>query len=148
MINFTATDFTDLHELLEWKEEVDKLVKREVHKEIERKTLLNINEMNEEKKDSIRREMIKNWLIECNIEEFDKSEETESGVFGVHIVFERKNDKNKDKNKDEINPIEIVEKLLKTSKIISITEDTPDIHNPYQKETTVKFITNINPENN
>lgn len=71
------------------------------------------------------------------IQSFEKSEETESGVFGVHIVFEKKNDK----NKDEINPIEIVEKLLKTSKIISITEDTPDLHNPYQKETTVKFIT-------
>jgi len=52
------------------------------------------------------------------------------------------------KNKSEINKIEIVEKLLKTSKIKSITEDTPDLHNPYQKETTVKFITNINPENN
>jgi hypothetical protein len=75
--------------------------------------------------------------------DFNSIEELLQWKYEVDIAINKELD-----NQKNIKQIEIVEKLLKTSKIISITEDTPDLHNPYQKETIVKFITNINPENN
>jgi len=44
-------------------------------------------------KEWILNSIVESWkkvLEAYNITSFDKSEETESGVFGVHIVFERK----------------------------------------------------------
>jgi len=90
MINFASTNFTDLHELLEWKKEVDRLVEIEKEKASEEKALLNIDIVPDTDKDFLRRSLISKWLKNCSIEEFEKSEETDSGVFGVHIVFERK----------------------------------------------------------